>query len=587
MASSGYVDTSSYEGVYVRLQWSVVGTNLVSNTSDVQFTLTFRGTYNKSMSSLRATEYTFSATTLRNKPDASYYDLNRKNKEENVSATYGNGTTIKQWTNTFKHNEQGDLSLLVTVSVRLREEGFFTNSVHDVSNDSYYTMALDHIPQKSTFTIGNNAKEFGGTYSATITRESSDFLHSLSVKLKLDSDTVTYTVINKTAEIQPTFSINMEWCSHVPNSAFVFADFILKTWSGNQVIGSTVIESTVFVPVSATPTINSFTITEATPGLANQFDGFVEGKSALNWNCEAQGSYGSTIKSYSIELPDNTYSTATGTSGILNNVRGTIIAAATIIDSRNRVDHKQVSLTVYPYGAPKVIVFNPFRSSDGVTEDKNGTILCVDLDLSVFGVNNRNPVSFGFGYRIAGSNGSFTALQHTIPSNTYAYDNVQIFNKTGDPTFSVDYAYEIRMAITDYFGTTYKYGTIASGVTVFDVTQDGTGICFGGVAQNNNEFRIVGKKSVFEGGLCYAANAIASGDDLNDIKTAGFYFGDPGTSASHSIGNSPAYNAPIVLEVFDTGTAAKMQRVTVCNGTAPVVFVRFYASSAWSSWVSV
>ncbi len=42
-----------------------------------------------------------------------------------------------------------------------------------------------------------------------------------------------------------------------------------------------------------------------------------------------------------------------------------------------------------------------------------------------------------------------------------------------------------------------------------------------------------------------------------------------------------------MLEVFDAGAAAKMQRVTICDVAAPIVFVRFYASAAWSAWVSV
>lgn len=576
MASSGSVVTSAYKGMKVRFYWEITATDIFNNSSTVKWTAVCEGSPSGILFP-KVRRFYFSMGGC-----SPYSDRQGANDHQRhgINESFENGKTIDQWTQTVRHASNGDLESLIHASIGYRSESY----TYDASYDG--SIVLDHIPRASTFTLDSASKVFGGAHSAQITREHSDFEHSLDVKFYTGSGTTTYTVVAKTGSLQPNFTINIDWCSLVPNGTSLSADFILHTWYGDNIMGSWATNVTVSVPASVVPTLSTFTIAEATEGLAAQFGGYVEGKSTVAWSASAQGVYGSTIQSYEIRLPNQVYTTASGTSEALTGVSGNYNAVATVTDSRGRTATATIAMVIYPYGAPAIASFAPFRTSDGVTEDGNGTTLGIRLDLSAFDVNNRNPVSIGLGFRIAGSNGSFTALQHSIQANTYVYTGTQIFNKVGDPSFSIDNAYEIRLAITDYFGTTYKTASIATGITVFDISADGTGICFGGVAQPN-EFRVVGKKGVMDGGFQFSGVAIASGEDLNDVIDAGFYFGDPGTEGAEAIDNCPAYGTPIMLEVFDAGAAAKMQRVTVCDAAAPIVFVRFFASAAWGAWVSV
>ena len=96
---------------------------------------------------------------------------------------------------------------------------------------------------------------------------------------------------------------------------------------------------------------------------------------------------------------------------------------------------------------------------------------------SVSSLGSKNTASMTIQYKRSTETSWSTLLTGTaLSANTTA--------KPTTPTFSTDYQYDVRITVTDWFGTSRTYTTtLPSGAVILDLLANGKGIAFGKVAE--------------------------------------------------------------------------------------------------------
>ncbi|MCQ2479035.1 MAG: DUF859 family phage minor structural protein [Clostridia bacterium] len=370
------------------------------------------------------------------------------------------GTIIASGTTTIPHNSDGTKTFAASV----RAAVYYT--AYNVSGSGTFT--LDTIPLLSSLSVPDGGI-LGTSQILTITRINSAYRETVAYKC----GTATGTIATKTSSTSLVFLPPSSLSSQSPSGTEVQIEFSITTYNGSTALGTKKVNKTYAIPSSVAPTISNFTISEA--GEVGSFTVYIYGKSKIAWSVTAAGSNGSEIASYNVKIAGLEYSSTTGTTDFIY-ARGSQTATVTVTDTRGRTATRSITFTVEEYNAPIIDKFECIRTSNGTTPADNGTKLRVNLSFEISRVAGQNTTTFGFGYREQGTQTSFISMQHTIPANTFSYNNHQTFSTVFDPEKS----YEIRFAITDKFSTTYRYGYINTAFCAITVSPDRQKIAFFG-----------------------------------------------------------------------------------------------------------
>ena len=198
----------------------------------------------------------------------------------------------------------------------------------------------------------------GSAGTISINRASSAFTHTLTYSFGNTNGTIA----TKTTATSVSWTPALSLASQIPNAISGTCTITCTTYNGNTNIGSKTCTLTLSIPADGE--------VPSTWGI------YVQTKSKVKLTINrAAGSYGSTIKSYSITGGGYSGSASTLTTGFLNN-SGTITFKATVTDSRGRVSPEaSVSITVTAYSPP---YFNSSLSqrclSNGALDD-DGTYI--------------------------------------------------------------------------------------------------------------------------------------------------------------------------------------------------------------------
>ncbi len=465
MASSGTISTNITSWLKLQVYWS---TNSQSgNTSNVTCTARLVSTAssgvinsstNKNISlTINGTKYTSTCTV----------------------GISGNSTkNLFSKTVNITHNTDGTKTFAIscTLDIEVTLSGTYYSS-KTVSGNA----TLNAIPAASDFTISVSAGVGSLTMGAgaifNITRKVSTYKHSLWYKWNGTS----YKIADNVGTSYTWATIPTALASDIPNATKGSITLICKTYtSGGAYVGETSGNYTVNVPAGAVPTV-SLKLSEAVAGIAAQFGAYVNGKSKIAFSVTAAGSNGSTIKSYSVNIAGQKFSSGSGTTGFISAPAGTNTATVTVTDSRGRSATANTSFTVYAYSAPNIDFKVTRVRSDG-TEDDEGSYLRWTVGVEISPCGNKNTATYGLGYKKT-TDTSYTALEHDISKNEYSVAKTMWLQS---PEFSTDYAYDIRFVVSDFFGTVTKVVKLPTAAPIFDILADGTGIAFGKVASVSN-----------------------------------------------------------------------------------------------------
>lgn len=497
---SNYPYPSNYNYT-LKVSWSESSPSIANNTSVISITGSIGS------SNLAWDSYYNSYLKL-------YWYDNNTGKETLVATSaaflscgqgYG-GTRSVSKTITVTHKSDGSLSGYAKVVFEAGStSGGYSPSSNNVATS---TLALTTIARASDFSYSVPTAELGQAITMTIDRKSDAFTHKVEYSFA-GSSAVT---VSSSATTSASFTPAVSLATNIPNSTIGSLTMKVTTFNGSTQIGDPVTKSVdLSVPSSVAPTMGTPTATRVDNGIPSGWGVYVKGYSKVTIAMTSvSGSYGSTIKSYSITGPNLSSTSSSATSNVLVTA-GTNTYTCRITDSRGRTAEKTVSINVVDYALPSIKATAVRCSSDG-TANKNGTYLKVTVDWNIASVSSKNSVSS----RSASCNGV---------SNTSFSDNTAFVLAAN---CSIGSSYTLTASVTDALGNSASATvTISTSSRVMNVRKNKTGIAFGKFAELDN-YLDVGYSAVVRGdfhadGAFYSSGIYATGNNFSSNGNSAAY----------------------------------------------------------------
>lgn len=464
MATSGTITESIRTGYQLKIVWNVGSQSVANNTSSVTVKVqlvstgssyTINSSASKSGSvTINGTKYSFSFT----------------------ASLSGNQTkTLYTKTATVSHSANGTktCSFSATCGINVTLSGTYYGNVTASGSGTF-----DTIARASTISSVTSSVSVNGTNTCTVAidRKSSSFTHT--VVFSFGSYSKTTTAVGTST----SYAIPTSWLNSIPNATSGTAKVTVTTYSGSTKIGSAVSKNfTLTVPSSVVPTISAVTLSESVSGLAAQFGGYVQSKSRLAVKITAAGALSSTIKTCKTTIQGASFTGASFTSGILKN-SGTSTVTITVTDSRGRTASTTRSITVIAYAAPKITAFTALRANGLGSADDNGTMALVRTKFAISAVGDKNSKSYKVEYKEKASD----TWTQAATGSVYTYDSNMMLNVGLD----TDKSYDLRLSVTDFFGTVTASTDVATAFTLMDFNASGKGLAFGKVSEEENGMEI-------------------------------------------------------------------------------------------------
>lgn len=463
MASSGSFSGSIVSGHYkLRVDWSQAK-NASANTSTITCKMYLVNDWSLSIGS-RSNTCTINGTAV------SY-----SSSAISTTGTHSLGTA----SSTVSHNSDGTKSITIKAVFNMRAtiSGTYYESI-----TASATVTLDSIPRASS--VSATSVNLGAASTITISRASSSFTHTLTYKLGSASGTI----VTKTTAASVSWTPPLSLASQIPNATTGTCTITCTTYSGTTSIGSKTCTHTLTVPASVKPTIGSLTAERIDGDVPANWGIYVQTKSKAKLTINgAAGSYGSTIKSYSISEGGFTGAAATLTTGFLNNY-GNITFMATVTDSRGRVSvAATLTIEVVRYFTPYFERYSSQRCNSAGTIQDDGTYVLGNALYNRAPCENLNLVTRSIFYKK-------TSDTEWINSGyIFSSGNPIVF---GGGNFSTEYSYDIKYMIQDAFNTVSVIDLISTAAVVMDFKSGGKGVAIGKVSETDNMFEVSDKWDV-------------------------------------------------------------------------------------------
>lgn len=463
------------------------------------------------------------------------------------------------------HNADGTKTL--ATSARITHDQFSSSS-------QSYSQTLTTIPRATTPTLSASSVDMGASITVNMPRASSSFDHTLTYKFGDTTGT-----IGSELGTSKAWTVPLSLASQVPNGTSGTCTITCKTYSGSTLIGTKTVSFTAKVPSSVVPSISTIGLSEAVAGINAQFKGYVQNKSKLAVSITAGGSYSSTIKAYKTVILGKTYTTASFTSGILTS-SGSVSIAVTVTDSRGRTATKTSTVTVIVYSPPAISTFSVFRANGLGTADPEGTMINARIKFAVATVNNLNTKSYKVEYKLKTN----TTWTQATTGSVYTYDSTMLLNAN----LSSDSTYDVRITVTDFFGSAVALGEIPTAFTLIDFNTTGKALAFGKVSEKTEGLEIALPTYFGHAETPSSATFLTSGQDLNNLLEPGFYV-IPNTTISGTLLNKPwtstATGGVTVLQEGDG--MGKCQIAHKLSKDDSGIYERSYYQSAWGDWQAI
>ena len=399
--------------------------------------------------------------TAANLSDTSGYDMRNVN-----TITLVSGSDI-----TIPHRADGKQTIWIQATV----DGKLSNYYPYGTISGY--VELTDIPRATTPTVSVSTAEMGESVEITLPRAVNTFTHTLFY----DFCGTGWTQFASNAGATATLYLPPYLAAYVPNAVSGICKVKCWTYSGSTWIGEKIVDFTVTVPEDVVPSIRDVSISEAVDGIADKFGAFIQNKSQLRVVSSAVGISGSTIELYSVEVLGVSYTGEDITTYTLGKY-GDIDVAVTVTDSRGRKASKTIKITVLEYFTPTIVSFDAFRSDELGNEKNDSKNLKCKYHFKIAPCGNKNDKNFSIEYKTTESS-AWTTL---ISGSTYAADT-SIFK---EDVVALEYAYEIRLTVADYFYPPATYVVkLGSEVVPICVYPTGKGLGIGGYP-NKEAFQV-------------------------------------------------------------------------------------------------
>ena len=499
MALSGSFSGSILSGNYkLRVDWSATQ-NITNNTSKITCVmyLVQASSWGLGISSrsdnktvINGTTHTWSSPAISN----------------------GGGKTTKLATVTsgnIAHNADGTKS--VTISATFELNATISGTYRDTITASA-TVTLNTIPRATQPTLSASSADMGAAVTVSMPRASSSFTHDLAYKVGSGS----YVSIATGRGTSYSWTVP-DVASQIPSATSVKLTLRCITKNGSTTIGTKYAYITAKVPSNVVPPAPTLAIEDGTAGLAAQFGAYIQNKSKLKVSIAAAGVKGSTITAYQTTVLGKTYTGSSFTTGVLTG-SGTVSLVTKVKDSRGRWSAaKTTTVTVLAYSTPQINALAAFRVDAAGNADEQGDRLRLDYRYSVTSLGSKNTARAVVEWKKT-SDTSWTELL----TDTALSANKSV--KPATPTFSVDYQYDIRITVTDWFGSARSFTTtLPTGQVILDLLANGKGIAFGKVAEEEGidfGWNMVGFEAATGSGILRLGGFLLQWGNVNITPTA-------------------------------------------------------------------
>ena len=389
--------------------------------------------------------------------------INGTTVTSNKSANIGGKTLLGSRTWTVNHNNDGTASVGISFSYSngLSSSGTYTTKTGSGSA----TVKLDTIARGSSMSLNRSSATIGSdSVTVNITRNSSAYKH----KVKLILGGTTY-LLAENVDTSYTFTPSMSYCNKITTSTSGTATVKVETLTGTN--GSWIAETTktltLNVPSNVVPSVGiSVTANNQTSGVN------VAGKTTFTVKpTNASGSYGSTIKSYSITGGGlNGTSSSGATTGTLGAGDYTFVVKVT--DSRGRTAQASQKVTVHAYSSPTISA-RAFRCDSKGTESSSGAYIAVNFSWEITNLasNNSNAKQYFIQYKTSSATSYTTSVDWTNLSS-YSGSMTKVLSQT----FSTTSSYNIQLKVKDSFGTTTSTLDVSTISALLNIEKSGVGV---------------------------------------------------------------------------------------------------------------
>jgi len=440
--TNGYKDvvatytTSGNVGDTLRFRWSQTGQNVSGNYTDINWYLELISGAAGYISSSASKSWSVTID------GQAFSGTNTVGIGNNTTKTLASGTKR------IYHGNDGKKSFSVSFSQVFNIN--FNTWVGTVSGSGSWT--LNDIPRATTPSVSPANVTMGNTLTINLPRASSSFTHTLYHDFQVGN----WTQFATGAGTFATLAIPASWAVKIPNAASASGKIRCLTYHGSTLIGEKVVSFTATVPASVVPIVSGIEVTEAVSGLAAKFGAFIR----------------STINSYKVETLGLTYTGADITTDFIQQ-SGKVTVKVTAIDSRGRQGTKTEECTVVEYYSPTIVSFLAFRADASGKEANGGTALKCLFHYKVAPCGNKNDKS----YKIEYKRDTATAWISVANGNTqYTLEDGSL--KEG--ILGLEYSYNVRLTVTDYFGSATYEVRVGSEIVPICVHPSGKGLGIGG-----------------------------------------------------------------------------------------------------------
>lgn len=340
--------------------------------------------------------------------------------------------TILDTTITVNHNPDG------TGSVKV--DTWMDTEISAGVIEQTKTLTLDTIPRASVVSAPKTGA-LGSALKVEIDRKSASFSDKLYYKVGSKSEEqITAYGGGLTYNWTPPVSL----ATNAPNSTKLTVKLITKTYNGNTYVGRSECVVELSVPTSVAPTL-SVALSDPTKVSAT-YGGYVQMRSKIRVELTAAGSYGSTIKSYSIKV-GNFYAatTSSGTTDYLPS-SGKVDVVCSVTDSRGRTTTTTQPVTVLPYSTPTISAISAARCNQDGSANRSGAYGKVTFSAAITALSNKNTAAYKVQYRAHGAETDRWTDAGSVANGEYSPANVSVVFAA-----NTDTRYAVRVVATDKF----------------------------------------------------------------------------------------------------------------------------------------
>ena len=389
--------------------------------------------------------------------------INGTTVTSNKNASIGGKTLLGTRTWTVNHNDDGTASVGISFSYSngLNSSGTYTTKTGSGSA----TVRLDTIARGSSISLSRSSATIGSdSITVNITRNSSAYKH----KVKLILGDTTY-LLAENVDTSYTFTPSMSYCNKITTATSGTATVKVETLTGTN--GSWIAETTktltLNVPSNVVPSVGiSITANNQTNGVS------VAGKTTFTVKpVNANGSYGSTITSYSITGGNlNSVSPNGAITDTLNAGDYTFVVKVT--DSRGRTAEASKVETVHAYSSPTISA-RAFRCNKDGTESSSGVYIAVNFSWEITNLanNNSNAKQYFIQYKTSSASSYTTSVDWTNLSS-YSGSMTKVLSQT----FSTTSSYNVQLKVKDSFGTTTSTLSVSTISALLNIEKNGVGV---------------------------------------------------------------------------------------------------------------